>query len=42
MAAKLGFDLGWDAQAGVGDDIAAFEMGDGQPRGGKERNNDGI
>ncbi len=39
MAAKLGFDLGWDAQAGVGNDIAAFEMGDGQPRG---SNNDVI
>ena len=33
MAAKLGFDLGWDAEAGVGDDIAAFEVGDGKPRG---------
>jgi hypothetical protein len=39
MAAQLGFDLEWDAEAGVGNDIAAFEMGDGQPRG---RNNDGI
>ncbi len=33
---KLGFDLGWDAQAGVGNDIAAFEVGDSQPSGRKE------